>query len=244
MFKIFKQQAPTYKTEQIIEGEKVEIDYTDFRDIRNNSKYEEFEVGSIAVKDNRIVVTDPLLCYNPYPLEKRVPNGNYNVYLYFVKTPMGYRTAYAMINFIDSVPALWEYALVDREYLNAEEKKLNGLFPVDAGLLSLSSGLAYARYSEMYDLYLEQNPDGNFYDDVLAVEFKKNGNNPEGSFDGGDWINYSLEATQENIIMFSSGLGDGLYPAYWGLGKEGEPYKLIIDFLTLERLGKIEKTKS
>ncbi|NJK95710.1 MAG: DUF4241 domain-containing protein [Bacteroidales bacterium] len=43
---------------------------------------------------------------------------------------------------------------------------------------------------------------------------------------------------EHNIIMFSSGLGDGLYPAYWGLDENGKPIKLLVDLLVIERLGK------
>jgi hypothetical protein len=33
--------------------------------------------------------------------------------------------------------------------------------------------------------------------------------------------------------MFQSGYGDGSYPSYWGLDKNGEVLSLVIDFLVL-----------
>ncbi|MCR6640354.1 MAG: DUF4241 domain-containing protein [Sporocytophaga sp.] len=79
----------------------------------------------------------------------------------------------------------------------------------------------------------KKNPEGNIYDDFFAAEFKKNAidqNNPQ---DYGDWVNFKLPGSELNITMFQSGYGDGVYPAYWGIDKEGQVTSLVIDFLVL-----------
>ncbi len=35
--------------------------------------------------------------------------------------------------------------------------------------------------------------------------------------------------------MFSSGLGDGVYSAYWGVDAEGLPVELVIPFMNPEK---------
>lgn len=231
----FESSKPSFKTSQIVNGEKVEIDYSDFRDLRNNRNYDEFKIGQIKIISGQIVITDPFLLYNPRPLNKRVEIGYYEVYLYFIKCIMGYRVAYAMIEFEIQSPSTWECALTNENLLEDFEKTTNGLFPVDAGLLSISDHESFKKYDSFFDKFVTEKPEGNLYDDLFAFEFAKNGNNPTGSYEGGDWINYSIDNVH-NIVMFSSGLGDGLYPAYWGIDKSGKPLKLLIDLLVNEKL--------
>ena len=76
------------------------------------------------------------------------------------------------------------------------------------------------------------NPNANYYKDFLEILFKDNANVSPNSR-GRDWINYKLEKCSGNIIMFASGLGDGLYPRYVGFDKNGKAIKLIADFIQL-----------
>jgi hypothetical protein len=59
---------------------------------------------------------------------------------------------------------------------------------------------------------------------------------------GEDWINYQLENTNRNIIMFSSGYGDGLYPRYVGYDKNGNVVKFITDFIQI--IGQEENSRN
>jgi hypothetical protein len=36
-----------------------------------------------------------------------------------------------------------------------------------------------------------------------------------------------------NIVMFGSGFGDGVYPCYWGIDSSGEIVSLVVDLLVL-----------
>ncbi|HEY9049495.1 MAG TPA: DUF4241 domain-containing protein [Ohtaekwangia sp.] len=229
-----------YEVTQQVNGEEVKIDFTDFRDLRNNKQYYEFCIGEILIISGKLIITDPFLLYNPHPLEKLVDNGKYKVYLYFIDCSMGYRIAYAMIDFDTKVPDTWECALVNESLLDEQEKVVNGLFPVDAGLLSFSDFHSFERYYDFVRSFTDENPDKNIYDNHFANEFSKNGNIPAGAYKEGDWINYILNPSEQNIIMFTSGLGDGLYPAYWGLNSSGKASKLVVDLLVLARLSKMK----
>lgn len=242
IFGFLKSNGQKYKITQIVNGEKVEIDYSDFHDLRNNDNYEEFHLGKILVTSGQFVITDPFLLYNPHPLEKTVDTGQYDMYLYFHDCDMGYRVAYAVIEFDNKTPITWECALSNDSLLEGMDKTTNGLFPVDAGLLCVSDKETFKAYDDFYNDFVKKNPDGNIYNDHFAGEFAKNGNNPEGTYKDGDWINYQIDK-DHNIILFSSGLGDGLYPAYWGIDENGKPLKLLVDLLVVERLGKSKKRK-
>ena len=46
-----------------------------------------------------------------------------------------------------------------------------------------------------------------------------------------DWVDFRMDqATQANIILFSSGLGDGYYPSYFGYDRDGSVVCLATDF--------------
>ena len=80
--------------------------------------------------------------------------------------------------------------------------------------------------------FLQQKPEKNVYTDLFANEFLKNADktNPD---DIGDWLNYHIPDSEHNIAMFHSGYGDGLYPSYWGIDKDGNVVSLVIDFFVL-----------
>lgn len=45
------------------------------------------------------------------------------------------------------------------------------------------------------------------------------------------WANLEMDTnTHANLIAFSSGLGDGCYPSYFGLDEKGNPMILVTDF--------------
>lgn len=225
-----------HTSKQVINGVVEEIDYTEFRDLRNAGLCDEFYVGSLHVPTGRLVITDPLALYNLAPLEKEVEAGDYPVFLYFRPTDFGYRTCYAMIQFGHTLPETWEYALMDASLLQEKYRKINGIFLVDAGLLSFSDAQVNREYHQRYRDFERARNGGNFYDEVLAQEFAKNADHPPGSAAEGDWLDYHVNGDSGNIIMFSSGLGDGAYPAYWGLDGNGTPVQLVVDFLTLKRV--------
>ncbi len=226
-----------YITYQILNGISEKIDYSGFRDLRKHAELEEFYTGDLIIESGQIVVTDPILLYNDTPLEKRVQKGHYPVYLYYKPTQFGKRIFYAMLEFQNEIPSQWEYALMDNAYLEEKDKKLNGYYAEDAGLLSFSDGETNINYQNEYLNYLKSHKNKNYYDNVLAAHFTKNGNTPPGTFADGDWVNYHLkDSRNENIIMFRSGMGDGIYPAYWGLDSLGNAVQLVIDFQTEDRV--------
>ncbi|HIK11257.1 MAG TPA: DUF4241 domain-containing protein [Oscillatoriaceae cyanobacterium M33_DOE_052] len=46
-----------------------------------------------------------------------------------------------------------------------------------------------------------------------------------------DWSDLDISnPTKANLIAFSSGLGDGGYPSFWGYGASNQPVCLVTDF--------------
>lgn len=221
------------KVKQNIFNEETEFDYSDFEDLKNNKYYELFFAGNLKITSGKIVCTDPIYREVGFPQNWEVPPGEYPVNLYIgLEEDFLGRIAYAEINFKNEIPAYWELSLIDESLLDEFEKKMNGMYPVENGLGCFADFETYKIYNHEFDDYLNLNKKGNYYLDILEPHFKENSNNPKSSR-GEDWINYKPTKSNANIIMFSSGYGDGLYPKYVGFDKNGKVVKLITDFIQI-----------
>jgi hypothetical protein len=193
------------------------------------------EIGNLSVSSGEIVACDPLVFHDIVPLSKKINPGNYPVKIYIAKTEnAGDRYAVAKLELSNKKAEKWVLALRNDDDINELKEKGDFFgFPVDAGLGGFMDYEAALQYDKFIESFVQKNPEGNIYDDFFAAEFKKNAidqNNPQ---DYGDWVNFKLPGSELNITMFQSGYGDGVYPAYWGIDKEGQVTSLVIDFLVL-----------
>ena len=231
MFGLFKK-----KTEK-----KTEIlSHADYNLIFENNQAEDtpielLEIGKLNVPSGKIVVCDPLVYSDTPPLTKKVKPGKYPIKIYVAKTKdSGDRYAIAKLEFSDKKAEKWVMALRPEDDINelTDDADYFG-FPVDAGLGGFFDFQAGKEYQKFESDFMKANPDGNIYDDFFASEFKKNAKDQNDPKDIGDWINFQLPKSKLNITMFHSGYGDGTYPSYWGIDKNGEIVSLVIDFLVL-----------
>jgi hypothetical protein len=97
-------------------------------------------------------------------------------------------------------------------------------YPVDAGVGCFMDAECAAAIAER-EARESANPGYvSYYDDVLDTEL--------GVKDMAD--HYPLgEGSANNVLIFSSGWGDGSYPSYWALDAAGEPVALVTDFMTM-----------
>ncbi|MGX7688263.1 DUF4241 domain-containing protein [Flectobacillus sp. BAB-3569] len=225
------------KVKQTIFDEEIEFDYSDFENLKTNKNYDRFFAGNLKLTSGQIISADPVFRELGLPQSWTVKPDEYPVYLY-IGIDDGYegysgRVAYAELNFKDEIPVSWELSLISETLLADDfEKKMNGMFPVENGLGCFADYETWKLYNQEIADFDTKNKEGNFYRDVLESHFKENANIPASSR-GEDWINYTPSNANANIIMFGSGWGDGLYSRYVGLDKNGQPIKLIIDFIQL-----------
>jgi hypothetical protein len=210
-----------------------EIDYNKYfnKKMIENIPVEVIDLGTLSLPTGEIVACDPLVNPETRPFSRKVTPGEYNVKIYVAKTKnSGNRIAFAKLEFSDQKTDKWVLATLDGEDISKLKKDEYFGFSVDAGLGSFfdyQSGIAFNNFLENF---YKQKKNTNIYDDLLAREFKKNARNQDDPQDIGDWLNFKIPNKNLNIIMFSSGYGDGNYPAYWGLTNDGIPTSLIIDF--------------
>ncbi len=214
------------------------LSYADFNIILDSAEVggvpvEAVSAGELDVTSGDLVVCDPLAMPDMPALLPTVPPGKYPVTIYIAKLGFsGNRVALAKLEIRPKRAEKWVMALrFGEEAEDLEEDEYYG-FPVDAGVGGFFDRQAGIEYIEFIDAFMEKHPSGNIFDDLFSDEFMKNARDPEDPADYGDWVNYTLPSGK-NITMFHAGYGDGFYPAYWCMTKEGEIVSLIIDFQVL-----------
>ena len=199
----------------------------------------EIHIGDVNLPTGRIVVADPFFTEGQQPFSRTVEPDKYPVYIYMSEIDkLHHRIAYAKIKFRPEDAKKWILALT--EDLTSEEMNELGEdefygFAVESGLACFLDEETNVQFITKMDEVQDKNPESNYYDDVLAKEFMEYSGKNALSRELGDWNDHHPnEDTDNNVVMFASGWGDGYYPAYWGLNEEGDTIELVIDFLINE----------
>jgi len=196
----------------------------------------EIHIGDVNLPTGQIIASDPFFAAEQRPFARTVVPDKYPVYIYMAEIDkLHNRIAYAKIKFRPEAPTKWILALTDdmtqEELDDLGEDEFYG-FPVESGLASFLDAETNEQFADKIEKLQEANPDGNFYDDVLAAEFLEYSGKNNFSRELGDWNDHQVnEDSDNNVLMFAAGWGDGYYPAYWGLNDQGDTVELVIDFL-------------
>ncbi|SFQ67047.1 DUF4241 domain-containing protein [Flavobacterium akiainvivens] len=196
----------------------------------------EIHIGDVNLPTGRIIASDPFFVDSQRPFSRTVEPDKYPVYIYMAEIDkLHHRIAYAKVKFRPEEATKWILALTDdlteEELGSLEPDEFYG-FPVESGLAAFMDEETSSQFIDKMDVFEEANPDADYYDEVLAEEFRLYSGKNNFSRDLGDWNDHSISNdTDNNLVMFASGWGDGYYPAYWGLNENGDTIELVIDFL-------------
>ena len=201
-----------------------------FQDLFQPSEY--LQTATLGVADfptGRVVLADPL-CYlgSKYEttLEQQIARGSYPVQAALLRTRYaGLRYAAARLILAERPAARYEIAMP------------LGYQPDDLGKPGVFSFLVWTLVwlALLTRQFLRNMPNlkrngGSktqikiIYDDYFAALFAKSyAEQPAIQREGGDFICWQLPESGARLVMFSSGLGDGVYSAYWGVDAEGLP---------------------
>ncbi|BAU53037.1 DUF4241 domain-containing protein [Mucilaginibacter gotjawali] len=189
------------------------------------------DMGLLNVPTGSIVVCDPLTMPDWPPLNRKIPKGKYPVKIYLADFGNGHlRVTLAHLAIAPGRAARWVLAVRDGEDVTTLKDEADYFgFPVDAGIGCFWDEKTRDAFMKFDSKLYETNGEG-VYNLYLENEFKKSANYPG---DIGSWATYTIPGTQLNVTMFSSGWGDGRYPAYWGFDKDNQLVSLVIDFIVL-----------
>ena len=187
-----------------------------------------------------VVLADPLVYLGTKyqtVLERKIPKGSYPLEVSVLLSDMaGIRIAAARLN-IKEGNAVCHKLAMPKGHTEEDFNKpgVFSFFGVDAGMACITDIAAAMEYDEFLRKWHGENPDKNHYDDYFAEYFAESYEKcPELQREGGDFISWKLPKTGSRLIMFASGLGDGMYSGYWGLDEKGEPAELVVPFLNPE----------
>ena len=198
------------------------------------------DIGPCSIPTGEFLVRDPLVYLmfrTQMPYFQKIPTGEFRTELAVIKASDGDCDRYvaARLKFNDNKIAYYEEAMIGQEELNDIQKGDYFGFSVDAGLASFCDKKLHNLFCDFAEKWVEENPDGNAYDDYFAKFFKESyENSPKYQRDAGDWINWTIPGTDYHLPMFQSGFGDGTYPTYIAYDKDNNPCQLIIEFIDIE----------
>lgn len=187
------------------------------------------KVGKLHLPSGHAYCCDPFLSHEVSALETTVSPGSFDIEVCVATlADWGDRVALARLLLSTTNPVEWQKATF------VVDGRQQSRFRVGAGMACFMDQQTRELFVRIVDKFYQTHPHGNYYDDVLAEEFKHNAD-PRNSYHSGDWALHSpVKSDLRNIALFASGLGDGMYSAYWGLDSTGKPAMLIADFNVIQ----------
>lgn len=198
---------------------------------------EPFKIGDADFPSGRIVLADPLAYLgSEYEtcLARKIPAGKYPIEISFLHSPIAGRRVAAARLIVNHNPVI-RYEVAMPEGKTSDDYGKPGVFTffgVDTGLACITDIQTSREYSAFFTKWQKAHPGQNKYDDYFADLFREYSKiNPKAPNDPGDFLLWQLPETKNNLILFSSGMGDGIYSGYWGLDENGEAAELVIPFM-------------
>lgn len=168
-------------------------------------------LGELRVPSGKLVVSDPFVTSfdeKQKPLARKAPTGVFPVEVAIAHFDSGdQRVACARVRFRSSAPAVkWTVARFKGQKVSADHYPGYG---VDAGTGCFFDQRARAEVDEATSAAWIRACEANYVH---------------------TWHWHVADLGRANVVMFSSGLGDGFYSSHWGFDQTGELVELVTDF--------------
>lgn len=195
--------------------EAFESRFTHTDDAVNKCEFYVLQIGQLKIVEGKIIACDPFLYNNDTPFNTIFPIGYFPVELAIAKIDTDERVGFSRIKFSDNIPVKWTIAICEGQ--NISDLKQDEIFGygVDAGtgaFMDITGG------KELMSFLTEK--ENNFQ--VLIDEMEKTYKHTW------DWLLW--ERNNNNVAMFKSGWGDGVYATYIGYDREDNICRLVTDF--------------
>lgn len=230
-------QTAFEKNLQFLNKENYDLSF--FQNLFYETKYiKTVMMGQADFPTGRVVLADPIayLGNSKYQtvLEKCIPKGRYDVELSIIHSDLvGLRIAAAKLNISDRHSVRYELAM-PKGFTIADfnQPGVFSFFGVDTGIACFCDESLAEKYVEFLNTWHQENINKNIYYDYFSKLFQESYKNyPSLQTEYGNFLLRDLLESNQKIAMFSSGMGDGIYSAYWGFDKNGKITELIVPFM-------------
>lgn len=195
-------------------------------------------IGSVSIPTGELIACDPLVALeDARPYLQTVPAGTYVVTICVVPSEL-YGDRYACVKMVisDERPVRYDLGMVgDEDLEDLEDDTFFGFF-VDAGMGCIADVRTQEAFRAYWAKRLEEDESIDPYNDLFFDLLDESAReHPRYQREGGDWVNWTVPGTECNLAAFTSGWGDGVYPAYFGYDSQGKVcgvYVHLIDIAT------------
>lgn len=172
------------------------------------------------------------------PFLQRIPPGRYPLTMAVsVSDTLGVRYACAKLSVSDSKPVRYELGLCCDE--NSDEAFINDEvtgFCVDTGLATLTDVITQNAFVSYWKQLEAQEEGIDPYNDLFADLLEENARqHPQYQSPDGDWCAWTVPGANSRLVVFTSGLGDGVYPTYFGYDANGQVCGVYVPFVDLDQ---------
>jgi hypothetical protein len=181
------------------------------------------EIGHLLVTSGALAASDPFVSPDRPPFTQAIPAGRYpvSVAIACFGEERDERVAFARVGLSSLPVASWTMALTDDQSPAALEHDGYFGYGVDAGTGCFMDPVAGQLLAARMDREDE-------YFNAILDEMQRTYRHTR------SWLDWRPSPEHAaNIICFSSGWGDGLYPSFFGFSSQGQLCSLLTDFLIL-----------
>lgn len=205
-----------------------------------SSKIKVVRAGEADFPTGKVVLADPIAYLGTQyetALDRKVPAGSYPVELSVCLSRIaGLRIAAARLLLSGKQAVRYEIAMPEGK--KTEDLGKPGVFTflgVDTGLACFADGKVSEENRLFFEKWVKENPGKNKFVDFFAALFQKSYEaRPQFQNQGGSFLEWRLPESGLRTVLFSSGMGDGIFSGYWGLDAEGEAVCLTVPFMNPE----------
>ncbi len=172
-------------------------------------------IGNLLLPSGELVACDPFVSPEAEPFNLKLPRGTFPVVLSVAEIDSDERVAYATVRFAQGAPVTWEILSARKQDVSTLEKSEMWVYGVDSGTGCFMDRVA-GRVLEQTMRKQE-----NFFETLIADMEKT-------YRDTWNWLD--MKFGEGNLIAFSSGYGDGIYPTFAGRDGNGEISVVVTEF--------------
>ncbi len=205
-----------------------------------SEKMRVLRVGEVDFPTGEVVLADPLAYLgSKYEtvLDRKIPAGSYPVELSVcLSRIVGLRYAAARLVIGGGHVVTYEIAMPKgKKREDWESAGALTFFGVDTGLACFADAQISEEYRGFFEKWQQENPGKNKYTDYFKELFQESYEaHPEFQNPGGSFLAWRMPESGQRLLLFMSGMGDGIYSGYWGLDERGEAMSLTVVFMNPE----------